>query len=334
MTTLTNPHDLLAAVPFMIGYHPQDSLVIVAIRSNAIGVAMRIDFPMKVAPELVDILIKHLHHEGADSALVSGYTSVDDPSAELTQQEVIDRITESGVAVREALLIHNDRWRSTLCHDRQCCPLEGNPLPNPADSLVTIERVIEGRALPYSNLEELKSALHSKEINLDLVQAIARVTKIDYTSPDHHALQTAGALALKDLLEEFSHKGINSDLALVAHVLVRLGDLHIRDYGLGIATDENRDLLLSMWRWLTSIAPHPLAAAPATLYAELLYEVGDGALAMRALERAFEDDPEYSLAKLLRRAFAAGWPPSRFIEMRSELHPKICDSLFSEVKEG
>ncbi len=32
MTTLTSPHDLLAAVPFLIGYHPENSLVIIAIK--------------------------------------------------------------------------------------------------------------------------------------------------------------------------------------------------------------------------------------------------------------------------------------------------------------
>ena len=45
MTTLTSPHDLLAAVPFLIGYHPKNSLVVIALRDEAVGMAMRIDFP-------------------------------------------------------------------------------------------------------------------------------------------------------------------------------------------------------------------------------------------------------------------------------------------------
>ncbi len=328
MTTLTNPHDLLAAVPFMIGYHPHDSLVIVAIRENSIGLAMRIDYPTELVPAFIDILIKHLYQEGADSALVSAYTSAENPGAERILQEVTDQISGAGIEVREALLVQDGRWRSTLCHDQQCCPPEGNLLPDPADSLVTVERVVEGRALPFSNLDEMKSSLHSKGINPELIRAISEVRRIDYSDPNCSALQASGAMALNDLVQEFSQKGMSSDVELTAHVLVRLCDLHIRDYGLGMANDENREKLLALWRWLASIAPHPLAAAPATLYAELLYEVGDGALAMRALERACEDDPEYSLAKLLRRAFAAGWPPSRFAEMRSELHPKICEALF------
>ena len=34
MTTLTSPIDLLAAVPFLIGYAPKDSLVLVGLRGD------------------------------------------------------------------------------------------------------------------------------------------------------------------------------------------------------------------------------------------------------------------------------------------------------------
>jgi hypothetical protein len=41
-----------------------------------------------------------------------------------------------------------------------------------------------------------------------------------------------------------------------------------------------------------------------------------------------EDAPGYQMAKLLRRTFAAGWPPSAFTQMRADLHPKICAAIF------
>ena len=46
MTTVKTPHDLLAAVPFLIGYHPTNSLVLISIKSDALEMAMRIDFPI------------------------------------------------------------------------------------------------------------------------------------------------------------------------------------------------------------------------------------------------------------------------------------------------
>ena len=44
-TELTSPHDLLAAVPFMVGYHPKDSLVVMALVNSKVTMAMRVDFP-------------------------------------------------------------------------------------------------------------------------------------------------------------------------------------------------------------------------------------------------------------------------------------------------
>jgi len=130
------------------------------------------------------------------------------------------------------------------------------------------------------------------------------------------------------IVAEFMAKGICHDKELIALVLVRLLDLQVRDYAMGITTEENEKALWAMWRWLLRIAPRGFVAPVATLFATMTYERGDGALAQRALERAFEDDGKYQMAKLLRRTFAAGWPAHSFTQMRAELHPKICAALF------
>jgi tetratricopeptide (TPR) repeat protein len=274
MTTLTKHHETLTAVPFLIGYHPSDSIVIVAMRGDQAGMAMRIDFPTEPAHELVEILIGHLRKEGADSALLAAY--VDD--CHIGSDEIVE-----GVAVQ---LVANG------IHLRDCIMVK------------------------------------DKEFTVELLRSMSEVGAIDYEEPDHTALQREGALALIDLVDEFSRKGTRSKVELVAKVLARLADLHIRDYGMGMVTQENRQTLLSLWRWLGAIAPRSFAAAPWTLYAELLYEMGESAGAIRALDHAFEDDPQYPLATLLQRAFNAKWEPERFMQMREELHPKICEFLF------
>jgi hypothetical protein len=85
-----------------------------------------------------------------------------------------------------------------------------------------------------------------------------------------------------------------------------------------------------MWRELLRIAPPKFVAPVAALFAALAYENGEGALAHRALDRAFEDDPEYSLSRLLRRVFSSGWPPTGFAQLRSELHPRVTKTIFGE----
>src|SRR5665213_3094550 len=74
-TELTSPHDLLAAVPFMVGYHPVDSLVTMALRENKVVMAMRIDFPNGDASMVAvsQTIAGHLAREGADEAIIVGY---------------------------------------------------------------------------------------------------------------------------------------------------------------------------------------------------------------------------------------------------------------------
>ena len=73
MTTLTSPHDLLAAIPFLIGYHPENSLVLVALKDDTVGMALRVDMPTDIAPESYDLLASHFQREAADAALVVAY---------------------------------------------------------------------------------------------------------------------------------------------------------------------------------------------------------------------------------------------------------------------
>jgi len=328
MTTLTSPHDLLAAVPFLIGYHPENSLVIIAIKENQAGLAMRVDYPTELPCLQIDFLISHLLKQQADSALIVGYISARAEFHKLVLDSLVSALNEKAIVVRESLLVDGDRWRSTICQDKECCPPRGRVLPDIKNSRVACERVVDGAPMPFANEKAAKEMLSSHHHVKELAAAIARIAPIDYQASSVQKLQREGAVALNELVQEFIAKRGSDRIDLVALVLVRLLDLQVRDYGLGMATADNKEALLEMWRWLMTISPQGFGAAPAALFAELLYERGDGALAVRALERAELDDPEYTLAKLLRRTFAAGWPPENFAKMRAELHPKITETLF------
>ena len=78
------------------------------------------------------------------------------------------------------------------------------------------------------------------------------------------------------------------------------------------------------------MAPAGFVAPIAAIFASLAYERGEGALAHRALDRAMIDDGDYSLAKLLRRVFSTGWPPTALSKLRAELHPKVTRVIFGE----
>jgi len=167
-------------------------------------------------------------------------------------------------------------------------------------------------------------------MDIELNELVSLVCDIDYDNGDFQLLQRAGALAFNDLVEEFTRTGSCKNKALLALVFVRLADLQVRDYAMGFTTAENIETVSSMWQWLLEIAPSGHIAPVAALYSAISYERGEGELAVNTLNKALADQESYPLALLLRRVYAANWPPESFATMRKDLHPKVCAALFSE----
>ena len=329
MTTLTSPHDLIAAIPFLIGYHPVDSLVVVSIRDNYIGMAMRVDYPTDLPASAYDLLASHLQRDGSTGALLVAYIPTARSDGEVVLSDLAAAMERIGVNVDESLLIQDGRFRSTLCSDLQCCPSDGREVPAIDSSRIAIENVVAGRAMPFANIEALTESISPLVISED-EKWIARVTKFAVSDKAKNLtqLQRDGATAVIDLAGEFAASRGAEDLELVARVIGRLSDIQVRDFALGSHTDEDIDTYFLMWRQLVRMAPVGYVAPIASLFAALAYESGDGALAHRALDRALADSNGYSLALLLRRVFTAGWPPQSFAAMRRELHPKVCTGIF------
>lgn len=329
MTTLTSPHDLIAAIPFLIGYHPVDSLVVVSIKDNCVGMAMRVDYPTNLPASAYDLLASHLQREGSTGALLVAYVPSNRNDGEVVLSDLAAALTRIDVAIDESLLIKGGRFRSTLCTDSQCCPPAGRDLPEISASRIALEHVVAGRTMPFANIEALTESISPLVISDDskwIVQ-VRKFAKVDKKT-DLSALQRDGATAVIDLAGEFAEGPGAQDLALTARVIGRLSDIQVRDFALGSHTDENIDSYFLMWRQLMRMAPVGHVAPVATLFAALAYESGDGALAHRALDRALADVTGYSLALLLRRVFTAGWPPQSFAAMRRELHPKVSAGIF------
>ena len=232
-TELNSPHDLLAAVPFMVGYHPQDSLVAMALRDDKVVMAMRVDFPDSESIEGISKTIAaHLLREKASEAIIVGYlpTTVGGSDPLLVVREIISGYS---IMVKECIEVRNGRFRSSLCADLDCCPPEGNPVPELSDSRVTAEQVAAGNPLPFLDLDEMKRSIAANPIDKELLKAIKAVTEIDYESDEVNAYQREGADAINQLALTFIQVGVVLDKELIALVLVRLHDLQVRDYAMG-----------------------------------------------------------------------------------------------------
>jgi hypothetical protein len=324
MTTVTTPSDLLAAVPFLIGYQPSDSIVLMSLKDESITMAIRIDFPDSISKREASALVEKFR--GSDGALLVSYIPDDCLDAESVIRPLIEALDLASVPLRESIIIVGNRWRSLICGDSDCCPLEGSLLPDLSHSRIAVEEIAQGKLMPFKNLIEMANSL-DPEIDEVILEMMGRIEPIDYEN-DPVPAQRDGANAILDFLHDFEVDRICRDKRLVAKVLVRLKDLQVRDFALGSMNSEN-DLYFDAWKWLLKKAPQGFIAAPATLFAVASYERGDGAMANLALEKAESDQPNYSMVNLLRQLFRSGKPPTIFAELRAELHPKVCAALFS-----
>ena len=329
MTTLTSPHDLLAAIPFLIGYHPQDSLVLVALKDEAVGMAMRVDMPVGVSAEGYDLLASHFLRDGADGAFIVAYVGASAVDPENVLINTSAALVRAGIDIKESLIVRNNRFRSMICSDLTCCPPEGSAVPDLGSSRIAAEHVIAGHPMPFENEDGLVQSIAALPSSFESVWADeVQAFWVSSDSEEIQELQRDGATAIIDLVGEYREGRGAEDRELAARVIGRLSDIQVRDFALGSHTDESADYYWAMWRDLLRIAPRGFVAPIACLFAAMAYERGEGALAHKGLDRGLGDDDQYSLAHLLRRVFTAGWPPQSFSAMRAQLHPKVVAAIF------
>ncbi|MCU1637559.1 MAG: hypothetical protein JWL94_206 [Microbacteriaceae bacterium] len=145
MTTVVKTHDaqdFLALVPQLAGYHPRDSVLLVAFRGNRTCAALRFNLPTaknerifrRVATSVVGTLCKV---RGADAVVPVIYTDETFagaggiPAADF-MTAVTSRAELSGFLVRDALCVAADGWGSYL----EVRPTIGRPLAEIAASAV------------------------------------------------------------------------------------------------------------------------------------------------------------------------------------------------------
>ncbi|GAA3349731.1 hypothetical protein GCM10020358_72950 [Amorphoplanes nipponensis] len=153
MTTLkvTSPAELISAVPFLIGFHPADSLTVVAMRGPLITFAVRIDLPEDGTPEEeAHAAVLHLAtvvlRQQVEAVTILGY------GTESRVTPAVLRISKAfrkeGLTIVDELRVTDGRYWSYLCTETRCCPAEGRPC-EPANSVLAAEATFAGAvALP------------------------------------------------------------------------------------------------------------------------------------------------------------------------------------------
>ncbi len=155
VVSVASPEDVLAYVPHFLGYWPQRSLVVLALRGKQLGASLRLDLPDRSAsfPEQIRYarnVAGHLSVDGrADGALLAVYAGIDwrdaaDPGYDRLMFCLAQSLASAGLPVREAWWVGETKWRDYLCRDASCCPFDGHSLKTVLNSALSAELVFRG----------------------------------------------------------------------------------------------------------------------------------------------------------------------------------------------
>lgn len=146
MTTtihLSGPADLLAVLPYQLGFHPRDCLVVMSLHDARMGLVQRIDLPSpEHVGDAVAALVVPMRQDKPKAVLLIGFEEREGDSGPMLD-EMRDVCGAEGVEVADRLVVRRGRWFAPDCHLR-CCPPEGLKLPGPGEVPVVAEFVGRG----------------------------------------------------------------------------------------------------------------------------------------------------------------------------------------------
>lgn len=317
--TLKSPASVVAAVPNILGFRPQRSVVVLFLGASGrqVVLTVRIDLPDPDTDmtEWVEAVAGAGRFSQATHAII---VMVDDVTAahapDLPHVELVaavERDLESrGLQLLDAVLVGTDSWWSYLCENPTCCPPSGTSLEGAESWRVQAEFAVTGSA-PFASRDDVANrvAFVDDEFAHEVAERLASGLLADNDLDDEEVL---------DLLT-FSvddDAALRTDPDTAAQALVALRDVKIRDFvivGLVGRIDElgSRSVNASLDALcaLTRSAPGEWAAPVASIVGVIAWQSGDGALATCALERALAARPDYSLAHLVDAMVRNGVPP-------------------------
>lgn len=325
---LNRPGALIAALPAVLGFVPENSLVVVSLDGGDLGAVLRVDLSAVLRVDLSEELAAGVGHladvaaaarpdaaiavivdaEGAhcpscneDYRQVCGALakSLSDHGIELWAAHVVDRVALGG------------RWH---CVDG--CGSSG-PVDDPSASPLAAAAVLDGRRL-YARRADLQAvitpedAARSAGLTGVIERQATRRRAAHRTDPDRCV---RGDVRLAMTVASRAAAGQVPSDAQLAKLACALSDAQVRDILYALAVGENAGEAESLWALLARTLPPPWRVEALVLLAFSAYARGDGPLAGVSLEAALRCRPDHRMAGMLDTALQSGLRPEDIREL-------------------
>jgi hypothetical protein len=309
-----NSTEIIAVIPFVLGYHPADSIVVVGLAGPRIAFAACYELPPPDGDfdEAARAVAAAVPGQGTLLHAVIGFGPPDRVTPAVLR--LFRSLGMAGLRVYEAIRVTDGRWWSYFCEDLTCCPGDGRPC-QPKDGVIAAEATYRGQvALPSRrDLIAQVASLEGAERTL-MREATARARQrfaalvVDDIGVRRAArrVRQAGQIAIRKAESRYraGHRLDEDETAWLGALLV---DRSVENYALNrTATDDWR---IRLWTDVLRRVERVYVPAPAGLLAVTAWRAGNGPLARVAVDRALAVDPHHELAGLLHQILGFGLSP-------------------------
>ncbi|KUH97965.1 hypothetical protein AU190_22345 [Mycolicibacterium acapulense] len=321
---LDRPAVLIAALPAVLGFVPEKSLVLVTVDRGAMGCVMRVDLSDELTDSVEQIaevaaaarpdsaIAVVVDEDGAGCRLCNDEyrelaatlaSALADQGIELLAAHVVDRIAAGG------------RW-----HCADGCGASGT-VDDPAASPLAMAAVLDGRRL-YARRTELQDVIavtdpaRARALAGPIQDARAGRSDADACSEIEEVIAAAARVSEGDALPDEA----------VTRIAAALTDLQVRDTLYALAVGERAAHAESLWAELSRRLPEPWRAEALVLLAFSAYARGDGPLAGVSLEAALRCDGTHRMARMLDAALQSGLRPEQIRELAATGY-RLADQL-------
>ncbi|GAA4470952.1 DUF4192 domain-containing protein [Phytohabitans houttuyneae] len=323
-----NAGDVVALVPYLLGFHPESSIVVLGLRATTVDFATRMDLPEGDLPRdvlrhLASILAEMVARQGGDAAVVIGYGAASqvDPLLDFVGSALAGRHVE----LIERVRVTDGRYYTVHCDDPRCCPAAGTELP--IHGVAVAQAVFAGHtALPNRAAFAAQLAAESgqaRQVMLDALGSAAASLLAMVEAPTtvpaegtagsaaEDAIREMGYQAVREALRRYEHGGrLDDDEAARLLLLLQRTDVLVAAW----KRSRPRDAHQRLWTDLTRRAPEDLLPEPACLLAFTAWRCGSGALARVALDRALAANPDHDAARIMSQLLDSGVSPTTWVD--------------------
>ena len=314
------PGALIAALPAVLGFVPEKSLVLVSLEGGRMGAVMRADLAADLA-ENVGRLAGIAATSGADT-VIAVIVDADGALCPMCNADyrhlcdaLTDALTQAEVGLYAAHVVDRvdagGRWR---CVDG--CGAHGE-VEDPSASPLAAAAVLDGRRL-YRRRADLQAVIAAADPDraaalVEPIRARAARRHTDWQSdPDgcgRRDVETVLAVAARVCT------GVQPADDELAALACGLNDVAVRDTLYALAVGADAGAAEALWAVLARTLPDPWRVEALVLLAFSAYARGDGPLAGLSLEAALRSDPDHRMAGMLDTALQSGMRPEQIREL-------------------